>query len=67
VKLVFVCPQHNAAFETDDYRVLDNKGVVLDGDGNKILDAKVALNAPCPFCGAQHVYPASELSCPLGR
>jgi hypothetical protein len=67
VKLVFVCPQTNAVFETEAYRVLDNKGVVRDAAGNKILDAKVVLNAPCPFCGEQHVYPASELSCPFGR
>ena len=36
-----------------------------DDAGNKTLDAKVALNEPCPFCGQKHVYQASELSCPF--
>lgn len=66
MKLVLVRPQRNAVFETDDYRVVDNKGVAHDAAGNKTLDAKVALNAPCPFCGERHVYQAGELSCPFG-
>ena len=33
--------------------------------GNMDMDAKVALDEPCPFCGQKHVYHASELPCPF--
>jgi hypothetical protein len=66
MKLIFVCPEHNQAFESAHYRVLENKGVVCDAAGNRSLDAKVAPDIPCPFCGKRHVYHASELSCPFG-
>jgi len=65
MKFVFVCPTHNKEFESADFRVLENRGVKIDEAGNKTLNAKVALNNPCPFCGKKHVYHASELSCPF--
>jgi hypothetical protein len=65
MKFVFVCPNQNAVFESSDFRILDNRGVVVDKAGNKTLDAKVALEKPCPFCGAKHVYQARDLSCPF--
>jgi hypothetical protein len=40
--------------------------VITDEAGNKTLDAKVAPDHPCPFCGGRHVYHASELLCPFG-
>ena len=66
MKLIFVCPDHNKVFESAHYRVQENKGVACDADGNRFLDAEVALDTPCPFCGKKHVYHASELSCPFG-
>ena len=65
MKFVFVCPEENRVFESAEFRVIDNQGVVSDEDGNKIFEAKVALEKPCPLCGNQHVYHASELSCPF--
>jgi hypothetical protein len=65
MKFVFVCPNQNEVFESSDFTILDNRGVVCDEAGNKTLDAKVALKNPCPFCGAKHVYHARELSCPF--
>lgn len=65
MKFIFVCPVRNEVFESSDFRVLENKGVIFVDAGNKILDAKVTLDGPCPFCGKQHVYHASELSCPF--
>jgi len=65
VKFIFVCLNKNEVFESSDFQILDNRGVATDDAGNKILDAKVALNEPCPFCGKKHVYHASELSCPF--
>jgi len=65
MKFIFVCPIQNKEFESADFRVLENKGVLTDEAGNKTLDAKVALNEPCPFCGQKHTYHASELSCPF--
>jgi hypothetical protein len=65
VKFIFVCPNKNEVFESSDFQILDNRGVTTDDVGNKTLDAKVALNEPCPFCGKKHVYHASELSCPF--
>jgi len=66
MKFVFVCPEKQKAFGSVLFEIISNKGVVLDKEGHKFLDAKVALNKPCPFCGKKHVYHASELSCPLG-
>lgn len=62
---MFVCPHKNEVFESSAFKILDNRGVVTDAAGNKTLDAKVALEGPCPFCGEKHVYHASELSCPF--
>jgi hypothetical protein len=64
MKFIFFCPTQHKEFESANFRVSENKGVVTDEAGNKTLDAKVALNESCPFCGQKHVYHASELSCP---
>lgn len=65
IKFIFVCPEKNEVFESSDFKVIQNRGVITDAAGNKALDAKVALAKPCPFCGSKHVYRASELSCPF--
>ena len=52
-------------FESADFNVTENNGVISDSSGNKTLDAKVELNERCPFCGEKHVYLASELPCPF--
>lgn len=65
VNFIFVCPNTNKVFESSDFKIVDNRGIVMDEAGNKNLDAKVALNEPCPFCGQKHIYRASELSCPF--
>jgi Zn finger protein HypA/HybF involved in hydrogenase expression len=66
MKFIFDCPNQHEVFESADFSILENQGVITDDDGNKSLDAKVALNEPCPFCGQKHVYHASELACPFG-
>ena len=66
MKFVFVCPEKKKVFESAAFEVICNKGIVLDMKRNRFLDAKVALNGPCPFCGEKHVYHARELSCPFG-
>ena len=66
MKFSFVCPNLHKVFESSDFSILENRGVQTDEAGNKMLDAKVALNEPCPFCGQKHVYHASELTCPFG-
>lgn len=65
MKFIFVCPVHNRVFESADFSIIENRGVIIDAAGNKVLDAKVALTEPCPFCGGRHVYRAGELSCPF--
>ena len=65
MKFIFVCPDKNEVFESSDFKILHNRGIIIDKAGNKTLNAKVALNEPCPFCGQKHVYHASELSCPF--
>jgi hypothetical protein len=52
-------------YESADYKVTENQGVISDSSGHKTLDAKVELNEPCPFCGEKHVYLVSELPCPF--
>jgi hypothetical protein len=61
----FFCPERHQTFETDAYRIIEEKGVTTDGSGNKIWDAKVELTGPCPFCGKAHCYAASEIACPF--
>ena len=65
MKLIFVCPNQNKMFESMDYEIIENRGVVIDTTGNKALDAKVALNESCPYCGQKHFFDVSELSCPF--
>ena len=65
MNIVFTCREHNQVFESDRFRIEDNRGVVTDENGNRVLDAKVVLTEPCPFCGRRHVYRAAELACPF--
>jgi len=65
MKFIFVCPIKNEVFESSDFKIKDYRGIRTDESGNKTLDAKVALNEPCPFCGKRHVYHVDELSCPF--
>lgn len=65
MKLIFICPDKNEMFESTDFEIIDNRGIITDNSGNRALDARVALRNPCPFCGNKHVYHVSELSCPF--
>jgi len=65
VEFIFVCPDHGKWFETARFSIVENRGVVTDASGNRTLDAKVALDDPCPYCGKKHVYHCNELSCPF--
>jgi hypothetical protein len=65
MKFIFVCPIQNEVFKSSCFRILKNRGVIVDKAGNKTLDAKVALENPCPFCGVKHEYQARDLSCPF--
>jgi predicted RNA-binding Zn-ribbon protein involved in translation (DUF1610 family) len=65
MEFVFVCRNTNKDFKSSDFEIRDNRGVKTDASGNKVLDAKVALTVPCPFCGEKHVYQVSELACPF--
>jgi hypothetical protein len=65
MEFIFTCPNRNKTFETDDFSIVENRGVVTDAHGNKSLDANVVVNTPCPFCGETHFYHARELSCPF--
>ena len=65
MKLVFVCPEKNKAFETDEFKVIEDKGVKFKDSGNKAWDAKVELTLACPYCGRRHVFNVNELPCPF--
>ncbi|MDY6950930.1 MAG: hypothetical protein SWE60_05420 [Thermodesulfobacteriota bacterium] len=65
MKFIFFCPEKHRTFETDAYRIIEDKGVKRDASGNKVWDAKVELSVACPFCRRRHVYPASEVACPF--
>ena len=67
MELVFMCPVTHQTFQTDAFSIVDHHGVRTDAKGHKHLDAKVRVDIPCPFCGAQHVYSADELACPFGQ
>lgn len=65
MEFIFICTKRNMTFESADFNITENRGVISDSSGNKILDAKIELNESCPFCEEKHVYLASELSCPF--
>jgi len=63
--LLFNCPETGESFETADYSISDNKGIITNSNGEKILDATVVINSPCPYCNTLHKYKADKLSCPF--
>jgi hypothetical protein len=65
MRFTFICIAVDRPFGTDDFRLVENRGVVVDADGSRRLDARVRLGRPCPYCGAIHEYPADELACPF--
>lgn len=64
--LHFNCPETGKYFETADYSISDNRGIATNENGDKILDATVIINSPCPYCGKLHKYRADKLACPFG-
>ena len=67
MEFIFVCPETNQVFDSEDFKIIDNNGVKTDDFGNKYLDAKVELLSPCPCCGKIHVFHARDLACPFGN
>ena len=65
MNFIFNCTESGEMFETDDFSLTENRGVVTTSDGRKVLKAVVVLNTPCPFCGQKHLYRAEDLSCPF--
>jgi len=65
MNFIFNCPKTGETFETDDFSLTENRGVVTSPDGHKVLKAVVVLNTPCPFCGRHHRYRAEDLACPF--
>lgn len=45
--------------------MINNNGIKIDDNGNKILDARIKLDNPCPFCGTYHEFHANEMMCPF--
>ena len=66
MKLTFTCPTSGRMFDTDAYRVVEDRGVVTDPAGGRTWNAAVALSRPCPHCGDHHRWSVSELACPFG-
>lgn len=52
MNLIFVCPGRQKTFESAAYRIIENKGVVVDEHGDKTLDARGA-----PFAGKSMCMP----------
>lgn len=65
MEFVFNCPATGKIFETAAFRMVDNNGVVTEADGSRRLDARVAIEEPCPHCGRHHTYRADEMICPF--
>jgi hypothetical protein len=64
MKFVFICPQRQESFLSDNFQIAENRGIAVDEAGQRYLDARIRLTAPCPFCGEYHEYHANELACP---
>jgi len=63
--LHFNCPKTGKSFETADYSIADNRGIITRENGEKFLDATVIINSPCPYCINIHSYKADKLACPF--
>jgi len=67
MELVFTCPKRQAPFFSADYEVSEYGGIGSDGEGRRVLRARVRLTSPCPHCGGVHEYDANELACPIAE
>ena len=65
MKFIFVCPENNNVFESNEFKIIEDNGVKVDETGNKIWDAQVELVSSCPFCGKTHIFHVNELACPF--
>jgi len=65
MKFVFICPEKNKTFESMDFKVIENRGIITDKTGSRQLDAKVELASSCPHCGKRHIFHVNELTCPF--
>jgi hypothetical protein len=65
MKLVFQCPDTRQVFTSGQFEIVEYKGVRIGPGGEKVLDARVALAEPCPYCGKRHQFDTCELSCPV--
>lgn len=54
MKFVFVCPEKNRLVESAESKIVDKRGDMIDTAGDRVLEATVALDDPCPFCGRRH-------------
>jgi hypothetical protein len=66
VKLHFRCPATNIDFESNDFKLTENRGITIDSEGHKVLDATVTVSV-CPYCNKEHHYQVSELACPWSQ
>jgi len=65
MKFLFICPLRQESFFSEDFQITDNRGIAVDDLGNKYLNARIRLSAPCPVCGEHHEFQANELSGPF--
>jgi hypothetical protein len=65
MELIFICPRTGGTFFSEDYSLVENRGVISGAGGEKILMATVSVNTPCPHCQELHSFRAEDLACPL--
>jgi len=65
MNFIFTCSETGKIFETPDFTITENRGVVIDADGWRRLEARVTLDGPCPYCGQRHTYLDDEMICPF--
>ena len=51
MNFIFTCSETGKIFETPDFTITENRGVVIDADGWRRLEARVTLTAPAPIAG----------------
>lgn len=65
MEFYFVCPETQRIFTSDQFHIIEDRGVRTTVSGRKIWDAKAELLTPCPFCGKIHIFTVDELVCPF--
>lgn len=54
-------------YETDQYSLQKGYRIQTNDMGERYLSGDVAIQIPCPHCGALHTHNVQQIACPLKK